>query len=426
MPSRWIVAVGFAALMAVGGACSREPSAPAGAPEFSVVASQGWERGTLRLTAPDLATIASLTVVFDDTLILDTLRVHRAGPDTLLVRVSVAPGFHTVRISSSGARSAAQGFEVDGLDQTSSAISVSLVSRPLWLGNGSSQFWVGTAQGLARLDARTPSLAPVLVDSTVDPSCLASIGASANGAVVAADRGCGTLRARVYTPGSAFVEVDSGPPASGWHNALNRPPGVWLLLKSDTVALAVRAAGGSWTWTRWGYAHGSQSDLGLSPDGRLAVAELGMFSAHPQIMVFDLEHGVLLYQDASVGPMVAFSPSSDTLVAVGGDTTVVLLASRTGTRLTTVYTRAGQGSWYPLAWDPFGPWLLGFQGGCCLGFGVIDRRTWTYAGAAGGGDAYFDGVLGFSGAERVGWIIYSNDLIHLGPAWIVSFMIPGP
>jgi hypothetical protein len=286
-------------------------------------------------------------------------------------------------------------------------------------------------------DARMPTLDPELVDSTVDVSCLWSITPAPGGAVVTADRGCETLRARRY--GVVTVEMDSGPGASGWHHAVNGRPGVWLLVGGDSVGLAVRQGDGSWGWSYYRWSNqvlsgpGSDYDFPpeVSPDGRLAVAgRLRRDWRRADLLVFDLENGALLFrQDSAPGPAVAFSPSGDTMVAVE-DSTLVLLDSRTGRRLARFPSGmyAGRGTpWGPLVWDPYGPWLYAWEPNGCPAFFVVDRRTWAITGLAGWGSDIpeCDGAIAASGFTRTGWalVLWEQGAF---PYLVVPFTIADP
>jgi len=423
-------------------ACRTVESAPPGPPGFSIVNSQVWRLGDLRLVGPDLASTSGLTVLFDDSLVVDTALLTFAGSDTIVATIELPGGPHTVSIEVRGERSAARAFEVGGLRGSTwagdwPATTPLSYTLPRPLGLGSPQMWVGTSKGLALFDVRDPAQTPALVDSTVDPSCLYEIGASANGAVVTADRGCGTLRARVYSMGSAPVELDSGPrawPLNGGsgeqpvRHALNYPPGVWLLAKYDTVAVAVRGPAGAWQWSAW--RAGSVQRLELSPDGRIGLAD----SWDAGILVFDLAQGRLLYRDTTVGPGATFTPSGDTIAALARHAdSLVLLDAATGARLAAVEVASEYGSWVfayisRLTWDPFRPWLIGFRGDyeCGAHYLVIDRRTWSVVRPPVGGDCgAWDGAITVSRADPVGWILVPWSW-PTSPFMIGTFYIPGP
>ncbi len=431
-------------------ACGVEsPSAPHD-PEVRVVNAQVWRTGEVRLVSPDFATATALAVIVDSALVLDVLhpdtaaawyasRAFRAGADTVVVRcMYCGVGTHALVVATDGGRTVALPFEVHGM-RTSVLLQTAAVGRPLSLGFGSSQWWVGTSRGVSRFDASAGMDRPTLVDSTLDPGCLWGIGASADGAVVAADRGCGTLRARRY--GAVTTEVDSGPPAAGWHWALNRPGGVWLLDSDDSVALAVRGAGGAWTWSRWAWPAGvkrGESGLVLSPDGRLAVASaVAGYPLRPAgALVFDLEHGTFLYRDSTVGAAVAFSPAGDTLASLV-DTTLTLLDGRTGARLAAFALRR-YGPYFPptarsaMTWDPLRPWLYHYVSDGCSAMAVIDRRTWTLAGYDATwvsdvvGEGQCEGTIASSGFAASGWVMSTSQFSE--HEWIVldTFSIPDP
>jgi len=406
------------------------------APEITLVSAHVWERGELRLVSPDFAG-ARPAVILDDTLELDSSAVIVVGLDSVVVhlshyRIQCLPGWHTVAVRVGGVPSLPLDFAVHGSAGPGVQSPVPLISRPLPLGMGSSKLWVGTAQGLAVFDAQWPTRAPILVDSTVDPACLAAIGSSSGGAVVAADRGCGTLRARSY--GATTIEVDSGPSAAGWRYALNHPPGVWLLESRDSVALAVRGAGGAWTWTRWAWAPGTERYVDVVPavsaDGHLAVLARGRpFNQGSDVLVFDLAAGVLLYRlDSPAGAPVAFSPSGDTLVAFD-DSTLVLTESRTGAVIGAFPGSLRVEAWGPIVWDTTGPWLYvlsSYSDSPTLA--VFDRRTWSAAGwpdMHGGGFGVADGMLAVSGSTRTGWMLYGPSGIFY-PTWVFPLTIPEP
>ena len=408
-------------------------------PDVRLVTPRIFGNGPLRVVSPDFARGDGLRAIVDGTVVLDTSRswsgwIERAGQDTAIVYCSVCwGGPHAIVIELFGVRTPPMSFEVLGM--TDNLYMPSLHGWPLAVGSGSSKFWVRAPQGLALLDARYPSLPPVLVDSTVDPACLDAIGAAPGGAVVAADRGCGTLRARSY--GATRVEVDSGPPVAPWRYAVNGPPGVWLLAAVDSVALAVRGAGGTWNWSRWPWpSQRAEVDLVLSPDGRFAVAG----SVHPWwgrnggAMVFDLEHQRLLYGDTAAGMAVAFSPSGDTLVYLDG-AGLVLLDSRTGSRLAAFPLPNDRWleplfSSSPMVWDPFRPWLYIHIAGGLPNITLVDRRSWTFAGSAGHWNdvAAGEGMIAVSGFDQEVWVLYAEQLLDTSYYGVSlgAFAIPPP
>lgn len=419
-----------------------EAQAPITRGDTEVAASsQVWQNGPLRLASNAFAGAPGLTVVVDGS-VLAPPDVTPVGTDALDVWGYWALGWHTVAVQVGERTPPEQAFEVHGFTDRGTPTSVPLWGVPLAFGQGSSKFWVGTSRGLSVLDARWPAQEPELVDSTVDVSCLASIGVSVGGGVVTADRGCGTLRARRY--GALTSEVDSGPWAAGWRQAINGRSGVWLLEASDSVGLAVRQPDGAWRWVihlwsdsadrvEWG---AEDRRPVVSPDGRLAVAGRMHWSRMgSDLMVFDLERGALLWrQDSGPGPAVAFSPTSDTIVGIQ-DSSLVLLDSRTGRLLARFAMARPFGQWGghygpygPLEWDPYSPWLYAWHPNGCPALLAIDRRTWSTAGQFAGGMSDIpecDGAIAVSGFTRSGWVLHIGGHHHPAPS-VHSFTIPDP
>jgi hypothetical protein len=426
--------------------------APVGARDADVVVvnPQLWFGAPLRLVSAAFRGSAHVVVLVDDTSLVDTSLVRIVGTDTLEVSAFWywTGGWHTVTVRLGDRTMPATPFEVHGFTEWGTPLR--LVGRPLALGQGSSKFWVGTNQGLAILDARWPTRPPVLVDSAVDVSCLWSISPVSGGGAVTADRGCGTLRARRY--GVVTTDVDSGPRAAGWQHAVFGRPGLWLLVGSDSLGIAIRQGDGSWRWTYYHWSAqasrvtDSEFDVApaISPDGRLAIA--GRRRSDPwnrwpaaddlaDLLAFDLETGSLLYRKESAeGPAFGFSPTGDTLAAVEGSN-LVLHDSRTGSRLAalpvlswSLYAdRSNSTYWGPLLWDPYGPWLYLRVPNGCPALLVIDRRTWAPAGLFGPGSDVpeCDAVIAVSGFTRTGWaleILYQNTF----PYFVVPFTIPDP
>ena len=425
------------------GSCRSDSVVTTVDPSVAVVNPQLWAGQSLQLLSNAFSDGRPVVVTVDDSVVPESA-VARAGSDTVAVSGYWGLGWHTVEVRIDDRQVPPLTFEVHGFDTSGgwarmgTTIPVHLVGRPLAVGEGSSKFWVGTSQGLAILDALSPATPPVLVDSTVDVSCLWSIQPVPGGGVVTADRGCGTLRARRY--GAATVDVDSGPSAQGWHQAVFGRPGVWLLLGRDSAGVAVRRTDGSWRWSYYGWSAQAMPESyadgvnppGISPDGRLVVAgRLRSDWRTADLLAFDIQNGTLLFRrDSAPGPAVAFSPSGDTLIAFDGDTTLELLESLTGRRLAAFdYSIAGLNlqPWGPLVWDPYGPWLYAWVGNGCPALVVVDRRSWTLAGRFGWGQDIpeCDGSIAVSGFTHQGWALTVWNQGY-GPYYLASFSVPDP
>jgi hypothetical protein len=414
--------------------------APPPAPTIALVADEVWQWGSLSVVSPEVASSTVLpTFVVDDTITVDTLALSRHGDTTVVRLYCCRPGIHAIQLRLGSRRSLPVPFTVHGIaGDTATPVPEGLVSRPLPMGAGSAMFWVGTARGLAQLDPRYVALGPQLVDSTVDPSCLYAIGPSAvAGAVVVVERtaaGCGVLRARRY--GATVQDVDSGPPAAGWRWAVHGGNGVWLLATYDTVALAVRGADGSWSWTRWPRNGGTWDDfqhLALSPRGDRAVA-FGWgdgFAGVQDALVFDLQHATLAYMLPSARG-VTFAPTGDTLVYATVLDSLIRVDATTGVRAGPAV--AGVPGWFSLVYDPYGPWLyavaLDHDSPTII---VVDRRTWSHAGRIGigwGGIPWVEAVLAVAGYPPRLWMLwaFSTFAPPLNPqrqARLTAFSVPG-
>lgn len=423
-------------------ACSlNDGTAPPQPPTITLVEDEVWALGSLSVISPEVASSSvPPTFVVDDTITIDTLRLSRRG-DTTVVRLgwwSRHTGTHTIEVRFGTRRSLPVPFTIHGVAGPMDAqVAEYLVSRPLPMAEGSAKVWVGTARGLAQLDARYATLGPQLVDSTVDPSCLYGIGPSVvAGAVVVVERTasyCGVLRARRYA--ATVQDVDSGPAAAGWRWAVHGGNGVWLLATYDTVALAVRVAGGAWSWTRWprsGRDWDDRQHLALSPRGDRAVAFGWDSSSGVQdALVFDLQHAVLAYTIPSVRG-ATFSPGGDTLAYATVLDSLIRVDATSGARAGSALP--GIPGWFSLAYDPFGPWLyavdLDHNSPTII---VVDRRTWTHAGRIGsgwGGIAWTEAVLAVAGFPPGLWMLWASPTfappLRAQPnAYVLTVSVPG-
>ncbi len=396
-------------------AACHEVVAPA-TPTFTITNPEIWVgRSTLRLVSPSFAAADSIAVVFEQPVYPE---VARRG-DTLFVTVRVGQaGTLSVSVDVDGGRSISQPITVNGV--TGWTEIADWVTKPLPVGSGSTAIWVGTARGLGTSDLRWPTLTQ-MVDTTVDPSCLAEIGRSGPDGIIVADKGCGVLRARRYG-GAAAVEIDSGPSAVGYTWAAHAVPGIWLLATWGRVSLAVRS-GAAWTWTTWDV---PVSNLVASADSRLVAATA---CCGYDLLMFDLEHGTLLYRDrAGAGAVPAFTASGDTIM-FARDTMIVWADSRTGVRLDSVVTRfpgytrgIAIGGTTGTTLDPHRPWLYGFNSGGCPAMVVVDRRTWLVEAVWGFDCAGGNDVMVFSSSEPKAWIVGGG----YGDTYIVNLTVPEP
>jgi len=397
------------------GCSTPETMAPPAAPVFTLAADHLWQGGILSLVSPELADTA-ITPIFtvDDTLTLDIRTMLRRGDTTDIDAGRTIPGLHHLVVGIGARHTEPVPFTVHGLAGATVQIGEDLPSRPLAVADGSAKAWVGTARGLAQLDARYPGLGAQLIDSTVDPTCLYAIGPSvAAGAVVVAGRagaGCGPLRARTY--GAAVLEVDSGPPSARWRYALHGGPGVWLVASYDTVALAVRDPAGAWTWSRWprnGQSSNADGRFELSPRGdRAAIIVFSQQGYTSQdALVFDLTLPGLAYTLPSVGTLT-FSPDGDTLAYVDQSDSLILVNAMTGARLGQYQLHLSP--YFGLRYDPHGRWLYAtaLHGGPVLQ--VVDRKTWRRVGQVEtdwGGVPWMEAVLVTGDATHV-WMLWGN------------------
>lgn len=413
-------------------------------PDVRLATSIVWAGGEIVLNSAALRGPDTLPVVL---LGGDTSVVRFAAPDSLILRAPDSAGLYPVSVAFYGRSPLPVGSVRVGGAYRGTYVLPDLAGFPLlWPGGARPSFLMRWKQGgLALVDPRFRTVAPVLPPRSPPGFCGFGPGPGADGAVVAQRPGCGAWMA--FDPSEPDTIVDV-PPCGIYRYAAQLSADYWICDNDPYLSSCRRDTSGNWSCALSG--HQNASHIAASPDRRYAVPVSGGTD----------QLGHSLFSTASVIPRrvlpgysiggAAFSEASDTLFVAwarlpygipGGLASIrssdgAVLVSRTVMEGVSSIIQAGLGTIAP---DPGRPWLFvathraervgsAADPTYSLVLYVVDRATLSPIGALpavalGGGPALLssDFFLAVAGAERRLFVVETYPYVMTRPAGVRIF-----